>query len=124
MNFFGTGWSRNSAWQDMQLREQRRDISRVERTNADVRRDNERMVADFERLHLATAAMWELIGERLGLDDSDLIEKMREIDLRDGVEDGRVRPQPRACPSCDRPNHGRRPACIYCGHEVVPPPLG
>jgi hypothetical protein len=74
---------------------------------------------DVETLRLAVAAMWELLAERLGVEEAALVTKMREIDHRDGVADGRRQPEVgRRCPSCDAVIPPGAPACQFCGHHV------
>ena len=42
------------------------------------------------RLTLVSHAMWTLLSQATHLTEQQLIDRVREIDLRDGVEDGRV----------------------------------
>jgi hypothetical protein len=70
-----------------------------------------------DRLTLACQALWALLGERIGMADSELLEKIREIDLSDGVLDGRVR-KAKSCPNCGRQNGGRRIRCLYCAQSL------
>lgn len=76
-------------------------------------------LADLERRvdrsALAAQAQWEILRERLGLSDDVVFDKMAEIDLRDGVADGKIRPQIMKCSTCGRPINSTRPKCIYCG---------
>lgn len=44
----------------------------------------------LETLVLANQAMWELLSEKAGLTETDLINKMNEVDLRDGKLDGKI----------------------------------
>ena len=69
---------------------------------------------------LACQALWELLREETALSDEDLRNKMREVDLRDGNADGRLRPVAVACEKCDRPVNSRRRTCLYCGWEMTP----
>jgi hypothetical protein len=71
-----------------------------------------------DRLVLATQAMWALLGQQSGLGESELLEKIREIDLLDGTLDGRVRRNAKTCPSCARQNGPRRTRCIYCAKPL------
>ncbi|WP_309397592.1 hypothetical protein [Cerasicoccus maritimus] len=78
---------------------------------------------EFERKHvrqaLASQAMWELIRERFDLTDQDLTDRMLEIDLRDGVADGKMTQRIVECPSCRRNSNSSRASCIYCG-SILP----
>src|ERR1039457_5312805 len=68
-----------------------------------------------ERLVLVTQALSELLAERAGVSDADVLAKIDEIDMRDGVRDGRAGGRARLCPKCGHPSPGPRTACLYCG---------
>lgn len=74
----------------------------------------------IDALALAIQALWELLKEQTGLTDEQLIKKLEEIDLRDGVADGKITPRPVACPNCGRNISSKRSNCLYCGHEMPP----
>jgi hypothetical protein len=76
--------------------------------------------SQIDGLLLASQAMWELVRERTGLTEEDLRQRMEEIDLRDGIRDGRVGPAKVNCPACNRTNNDRRTHCVYCGRELAP----
>ncbi|MDB5387543.1 MAG: hypothetical protein JWM11_3189 [Planctomycetaceae bacterium] len=46
----------------------------------------------LNRLTLISQTMWELLRERTGLTNAEIVDKMHEIDLRDGVADGKIGP--------------------------------
>lgn len=71
-----------------------------------------------DRLILACQAMWGLLSKQVGLSESELIEKIREIDLLDGTLDGKLRRPSKCCPSCGRSNGARRARCIYCAKPL------
>lgn len=74
-----------------------------------------------ESLTLACTALWEIMRDRVDISDADLEAKMGEIDLRDGVRDGRATSRatgPMKCPECGRPNRRGRTTCIYCGRTL------
>jgi hypothetical protein len=71
--------------------------------------------SQIDGLLLATQAMWELLRDKTGLSEEDLRQRMEEIDLRDGVRDGRIGPAKVNCPACNRINNDRRTHCVYCG---------
>lgn len=79
----------------------------------------------LERLALVTQALSELLAERAHVSEADFVAKIDEIDMRDGVRDGRAGPTARACPKCGRPSPGHRDRCLYCGANLgTPTPFG
>ena len=74
---------------------------------------------ELNRLLMINEALWEIIRDREGLKDDDLIRKIDEIDLRDGVLNGRRAKQtPQDCSNCGRTLPKRQPVCIYCGTDA------
>ena len=71
-----------------------------------------------DRLTLACQAMWELIRESGSFSESELQEKITEVDLRDGAADGRLGSTVLKCPSCGRNSNSRRDSCIWCGGPI------
>jgi len=67
---------------------------------------------------LICEALWELLAERTGLTENDLLEKLHEVDMRDGVLDGKNQRKPTDCPACGRKVSGRHKACLYCD-EII-----
>jgi hypothetical protein len=62
--------------------------------------------------------LWELLVEKTGLTQDDLINKLNEVDMRDGVLDGKNQRGIAECAACGRKVSGRHAACLYCG-EVI-----
>jgi len=77
----------------------------------------------LDRSLLTCEAMWSLMRDKLGLTDEALIERMNDIDLSDGVLDGKVRKKPMACPKCNRTISAHVPKCMYCGQPVMHDPF-
>jgi len=73
----------------------------------------------FEHLALKCQALWELIRDNTKLTDEDIEKKIGEVDLRDGVSDGKMTKVPQPCQSCGRTVSLRHSNCLYCG-EVLP----
>lgn len=73
------------------------------------------------RLSLLNQALWELLTPRLNLTEAELQQKISEIDLRDGVEDGGITEIPLQCPNCGRISNSRHWKCLYCGQEFERP---
>lgn len=78
----------------------------------------------LERLMLLNQAMWELLRDRLKLTDAELESMVAQVDLRDGVQDGKMTPTAVRCPSCGRVNNMRHKKCIYCSTEFESPIFG
>ncbi|HOE65478.1 MAG TPA: hypothetical protein PLO62_03040 [Candidatus Hydrogenedentes bacterium] len=76
------------------------------------------------RLQLLNQALWELLRERAKLTDRQLEEKALEIDLRDGVQDGRMTAMAVECPVCHRVSSSRHSRCLYCDVEFEKPIMG
>jgi hypothetical protein len=71
----------------------------------------------IDRLVLVNAALWSLVKDRTGLTDAALTARVRDIDLRDGVEDGKITTTVQNCQKCGRTMAPRHKRCLYCGGE-------
>ena len=89
--------------------------STAERAAWDMRQLEERL----DKLTLTCMAMWALLKECTDLTEEDLVKKLQEIDLRDGVADGKITKQIARCPKCDRVMSPKHQRCLYCGHEKL-----
>lgn len=76
------------------------------------------------RLQLMNQALWELLRERLHLTDTELEAKANEVDLRDGIQDGKISDTALQCPSCGRVSSSKHWKCLYCGLEFQKPVMG
>lgn len=74
--------------------------------------------ATVNRTALVCQAMWELLRERVGITEAELLAKIKEVDLRDGAADGRMRPMAVNCPKCGKPSNTKHSQCIYCGAAI------
>ena len=91
----------------------------VSRAATDVRAQNEIIQCDVEKLFMLTEALWTILKEKHGCTDAELVQRVQEIDLRDGKLDGKVAKVNPDCPKCRRKLMGKRPVCLYCGAEVA-----
>lgn len=73
----------------------------------------------LDKLTLITMAMWELLRDRAKMSEADLLAKVQELDLRDGVPDGKITAVVNKCPHCNRTMSPRHQKCLYCGHEKL-----
>ena len=72
----------------------------------------------YEKMALACQALLEIVQERLDVSDSEIEEKILEIDLRDGRQDGKMSSRGVDCPACGRKTNTARGSCYYCGEKV------
>ncbi|HOH28465.1 MAG TPA: hypothetical protein PLC40_02215 [Candidatus Hydrogenedentes bacterium] len=82
-----------------------------------VRTDVNDLREQVERLALLTQSLWELLRERLPLTEAELEKKVQEVDMRDGIADGKLGRHPLRCPKCLRVSNSRHKRCLYCGLE-------
>lgn len=71
----------------------------------------------LSKVELQNQVLWELVRDSLKLTDADLKMRMKEIDLRDGVEDGKITTVPLSCPKCQRVSSSQHWKCMYCGMD-------
>jgi hypothetical protein len=84
----------------------------------------ELMRHDIDRLLMVTEALWLFIKTQHNYTDEDLVKLITEIDMRDGMLDGKsAKTGPVLCPGCNRANSGKRPVCIYCGKPIPMDPF-
>ena len=82
-------------------------------------RDVDQLERKVEHLMMVTEALWSVIKESHEMDDDDLREVIKNIDLRDGNLNGRVaKKPPQKCPRCKKTIQRRQSKCMYCGTEV------
>ena len=102
--------------------------SRSGPSSSEVRSIAERPAKELSRrvdgLELACVGLWELLKSKHGYTDEDLVTMIREVDLRDGKLDGRIRKTATNCASCGRQLLTRRsPNCHWCGAEISKGPF-
>ncbi len=76
------------------------------------------MEANLAKSLMICEALWELLAEKTGLTLDDLHNKLYEVDMRDGVLDGKNQRSIVECPGCNRSVSPRHPACLYCGQVI------
>lgn len=95
------------------------------------------MQRKIDALALAVMALSMIAKERLGLSETELDDRIREIDLSDGKLDGKFMGSarrftarsltgsptavgPRKCVNCDRTIGPQHETCFYCGGALLP----
>lgn len=73
----------------------------------------------IDYLSVVMLAMWEMLEEK-GYSRMDLVKKIEEVDMRDGVLDGKLAHQKKAnvCSDCKRKVNPRHRNCFYCGAKI------
>jgi hypothetical protein len=72
----------------------------------------------IDQLAMIIRGMWALLEEG-GVTTEQLMTKLEELDMLDGVADGKVTRGPVDCPSCDSKVAAGLTKCQYCGADVV-----
>lgn len=93
----------------------RKAFTRSEAAEREVRSMDDRL----ERLTLVCMAMWSLLREYTDLKEEDLINRVQELDLLDGVDDDKLNRQVQRCPKCSRVMSPKHQKCLYCGYEKL-----
>ena len=90
------------------------------RLSKQVRTENEEIKYDVEKLFMITQALWEIVKHHHGYTDDQLEAMIKEIDLRDGVLNGKldIKEGPQKCSGCGRSIIARQQRCLYCGEET------
>lgn len=110
---------------------QRRDIQllKAQVSDAPSQAQVQAAVARVDQLELLCSALVELLVAKGVTTSAELRVLMQQVDLSDGVEDGRVsknaREQSPRCACCQRFLNPAREACVYCGTpmaQAVPQP--
>lgn len=76
--------------------------------------------ANQERLFLLCTALAELLRDKGLATEAELLEKLKEVDMRDGLADGKFGGvQIVVCPQCGNKTKLRHRNCIYCGASLA-----
>ena len=94
------------------------DAARAKSKVGRVERDLRALKANLAKSMMINEALWELIRDKHGLTEKDLQDKLYEVDMRDGVLDGKNQRKAVDCPNCSHAVSPRHPACIYCGQVI------
>ena len=68
---------------------------------------------------LANQALFEILRDRLGISEEEVIYRMAEIDGRDGRKDGKIGATVVSCRRCGKKVSTARQRCMYCRELVV-----
>jgi hypothetical protein len=76
------------------------------------------LAQQVERLTLVCEAMWSLIQQRTDLSERDLSQRVKDLDLEDGVRDGKHSKPPVDCPDCGNMVCRKFNRCLFCGYTL------
>ena len=93
--------------------------ARVEIQNRKPNASIQQLESRVDKLLLVCRSMWELVRDNTSLTEDDLMDKVLELDLRDGVADGKMQQGVQQCAHCGRAMSPRHARCLYCGREDV-----
>jgi hypothetical protein len=106
-------------FQQQQIQDARRKAENASEKASDMRAVLDDFARRVEALALANQALFEILRERTGITDDEVLARMQQIDLRDGTKDGRMGGKPTTCPRCGRRANTVRKHCIYCGARLT-----
>lgn len=93
--------------------------SAAQSTASQAKREVSQIEDRLDRLSLICMSMWSLIQDKTNLTEEDLMERVKMIDLMDGVEDGKVTRAASKCIQCSRVMNARHRKCMYCGNAKL-----
>lgn len=101
--------------QQGQIRSARAAAGAAQSAAGSVRTDMAELRRQLDKTMMILEAVWSLCREAHGWTDQQLVDRVTEIDLRDGQLDGKVRRVARPCPGCGRAIGADKSACMWCG---------
>lgn len=90
----------------------------VEKT-LDLKSDARSLQRRLDVMALANQALFEILRDKLGISEDEVVTRMAEIDGRDGKKDGKIGPTVVACRRCGKKVNTARQRCMYCAEVVV-----
>src|SRR5262245_5168357 len=106
-------------WQQRKIAEAQRAASAAVDSAKETKEDARSLKNKIDALALANQALFEILAERIGLKEEEVVRRMMAIDQRDGKKDGKMGGAPVPCRKCGRTTNTVQKYCIYCGEPVV-----
>lgn len=119
MNFL---WDITQSWQLSDIKDQA-DVAHSSAKRIESKTDRQqhqlnKLEQQVDRLTLIVTGLCEHLLASGSATAEQLQTIIDDIDLRDGVWDGRLRLPVQQCPACERPSHPHRTRCLYCGEKL------
>lgn len=89
-------------FQQFRIEETDRKVSNIEDNLRERKYTHRNIDERISKLSLVTQAVWSFIKETNQLDDSDLINRIEELDAKDGVKDGKATAVVMTCLDCSK----------------------
>lgn len=83
----------------------------------DAKFDVQELDRRVDKLTMIVEALWSFLQREHGYSEQELIDVVTEIDLRDGLLDGKVKRLPRDCAECGKVIGADRSNCMWCGYD-------
>ena len=121
---FDTEWMQRMDIEELrdQERAMRSEMYFLDKKSAKAKDQLKVLQHEVGELALVCKTLMRIILEKGLCTGKELGELMHEIDLEDGVADGRVTPKgPQnsdICPECDHTIKGGKKRCLYCGYQL------
>lgn len=109
------------AFQQKEIGENRRRSGDAQMDAKFAQKSIQELEEKVDRLSLLCHALFEELERTTGFSETQLKERMTEIDLLDGRQDGKYDPVlGSSCPDCGRQIKKTRPNCFWCGARLEP----
>jgi len=105
------------AHQNARIRGARTAASAASSAASDAKFDVRELERRVEKLTMIVEGMWSFMQAEHGYTEAQLIDVVTEIDLRDGLLDGKVKRKPRDCEECGKVIGADKVTCMWCGAE-------
>jgi predicted Zn-ribbon and HTH transcriptional regulator len=106
-------------WQQGKIADAQKTASAAVDSAKESKEDAQSLRRKIDALALANQALFEILAERLGIKERDVVRRMVEIDQRDGRKDGKMGGAPLPCRKCGRTTNTAQKYCVYCGEPVT-----
>ena len=112
----------NEYFQNKQIRSLQGELNSLSSSmNRQAMEQGHNLYSKLDQLVLFNQAVAEILEERYGITTDDILNKMNEMDLRDGQKDGKYHRTPKTCPECDSKVNTRLNRCLFCGYQDKSP---
>lgn len=101
----------------------RADARDAQRSARDSAMRVDELEARCDRALLVCEALWTVLRDKLNVSEEELVNTVNDIDLSDGVLNGKVRRDAAECAKCGRRVSRRFTKCMYCGHTLSSDPF-